>query len=288
MVGSVTFLSEETPQRLALGALVHKLVVTELFGGGRTTMNVGPQPKPVSWAGRFFENVDEKVAAFETMLASGQEVLIAYGAQSWYGKVIDFTGNAAFLDTVYEITVELTRSATGTLTGASSISPDAQNKTIANAASGSMALITNPDVGAASLQAATSSLATNVGNTPLSTSSGTAVTALAAQVASVLKQAQIYVAGISSVDPRFLPVNSTIDSLTLLGANISAAETSASVSVTGGTMYDVAAQYCGDASKAYAIMVANGIYSPVLSTTRSTLIYIPQSLRSSANTNVAA
>jgi hypothetical protein len=151
-----------------------------------------------------------------------------------------------------------------------------------------MALITTPDADAASLQAATSSLAMNVGNTPLSTSSGTSITALAAQVASVLKQAQTYVAGISSVDPRFLPVNSTIDSLTLLGANISAAETSASVSVTGGTMYDVAAQYCGDASKAFAIMVANGIYSPILSTTRSTLIYIPQSLRSSANTNVAA
>jgi hypothetical protein len=278
--GAAIFSPFELPERFSLGSLSHKLVVIELFGGGRVTMAVGAQPKPVNWRGTFIENIDSKVAQLTSYMTSAQEISISYGSQKWYGKVTDFTFDAAYLTTNYDITLELTRSATGTLNGSSAVSPDAQNQSLAGNASNNIGLIVTQDASASTLAANAASLSTTVAQTPLATSSGTAIAALSAQAASVLTQAQAYAATIPSTDARFLPINSAVDSLTLLGANIKSAETSASVKVTGGTMFDVAAQYCGDASQAFAIMTANGIYSPILSKTNPTLIFIPQSLRS--------
>lgn len=283
-VGAVQFNSIECPNTLPLGAIDQRVAVVELIGGGRVIQPLGNQPHDVAWSGNLWgTNVALRIAQLRAYALSGQEVQISYLSELWYGIVAVFVPQyTQQYHAVYKITLKITR-------GGASVSPaapttDSQvdalnaqgNALVAQLAANAQAQ------GFAPVSTAWSNYLAALGAlTSIAQSSPQALqpvigalTSLASALASFGETNGLNVdAGTTST--LYLPWDQLSNIVSLALANIRQGQSPQTVTLRGGSLYEIAAMLYGDPTQAFAIAQANALPTPLLSSTLVQSVNIP-------------
>ncbi len=266
-IGAVTFTSLECPDGISFSAGEAQVVVVKIPGGSRSVQNFGPQMDPISWSGTIWQpNVDSRTEALLAMMVGGQEQLITWRSQRYYGYVAKFKPTFRNKNRCnYDITIELTRDGNGAYSSTAPPSLDSQvSAYLANAQTAYTSVVSldttaasyiNPNV-LTSLSSAISSgtpLAQNVG-----TSIGAQILGFANQAISGVNQ---YIGTLASFAPSLVPANQLLNALTLIGRNVQQGQSPTTISTINTSAYELALSNGGTIDDAFGIASANNLIS---------------------------
>lgn len=280
-IGTVQFWTFECPSDLPIGATVQNIAVTELIGGGRAVHQLGVQPKPVTWRGKLLQpNVASRISALRQMCVLGQPVSLSWWYESYQCIIKEFIPTYHHTNYAeYEITVEIISSTNGVLTGnpPAPPTPDQQVNAVVTVLQGQYANLagidsTGPTAFEQDLATFEAALAAAG---PLSQLTQAGSVNLTTLLQTALAGVTTYLNAQSPTSAEYLYASQMVNSLTLIGKNISAAQSTQTVTVTGGSLYAIASKYYGDPSQAFMLMQANNLSSPQLSTQQPTIIALP-------------
>lgn len=280
-IGGVTFGSGEVPETLPIGGVEHRVVVTELEGGGRVVASMGAQPTAVSWSGAFWmsPNIDAKIKALRLYAVAGGEILLTWHTESYYCKIKKFTPSYKHVNrATYEIEVEITRDANGALTNPSGQSVDEQVNALMGTATTSASQILAVDASPQALAAVgpLPTIRTGLNATgPLAQAGSNASSSLLSTVEAAVAQATAYAGTLTWANQQFVAAQQLVSSLRLIASSVKSGQSPLSIIVQGRSLFDVAAQYYGNASRAFDLMSANGLSSPQLSSLAQTTLRLP-------------
>jgi hypothetical protein len=265
-----------------IGGVKQNVVETELVGGGKVTHQLGAQAKGFSFRGKFLaDRVATQIPALQQMANAGVAVSLTYGTQAWTVVVKDVqpTYKNQWYAT-YDIELVVVNSTGGNIGGGSSgPDQDQQVNQQQQQAQGLNQNLQNLDPnGTQPYQQALTQLFTDIGNAgPLGDLSSSETQALVNDVTSALAGVNAYVAAQNPTSQQYSLGTQLANVLTLIGKNIANAQTTTTITVTGGTLYHISAKYYSDATLGVqAIMAANGLSSPILSTMQPTSLVLPQ------------
>ena len=278
-IGAVTFRSEECPSHIELGSGEQKLVVTEFIGGGRVVASLGPQPKPVTWSGGFFEgNVQGRVSALRAYMAAGQEIFISWLDEQYYCKIKDFTPdykNQYWCP--YTITIEITRDANGAFSSTSAPSLDSQVAGLqSDANNANVAMIANDPLGTAALQPYLANVNLQIQNAgPLAQTAGTTAPQILQATEAALNAVNAYAFTVSPTSAQFLPTTQLQNALGLIYRNIQAGQSPSTVRVQGTSTWVMASQYYGDITQSFALAKTNALVTSRIPNAVTALVTLP-------------
>jgi hypothetical protein len=272
ILGGYPFGEYEHPPYLTFG-VTQKDVELEAIGGTLSSQDLGAFHDETSWTG-YFRGPDayDRALTYKRMAYKGGQYLLQFQRERYYVKVSNFayTYHTPYFGE-YKISVKVIRDASGQLKKANTPNIDQQTNALAGSANSAATIIASNDVSAAAanVQAfvtnATSSLpsispiAQNQGNTSflskLNAALGVAqsyadeVAPYANLVSGVLPNAHIYTA------------IGLVNSLSLIGANVSSGQPPNVVQVFGGTFSALCALHYGDPTLWQALANVNGFAS---------------------------
>jgi hypothetical protein len=283
--GDVAFNSEECPAHLPL-PVVAKTVVSELVGGGRVVQSMGPQPQQVTFSGTFWNvNVATRVALLRSYCVSGIAQSLTWGVEAYTGILSKFEPTYQNVNRCdYSLTIEIINSTNGALTSTTPVSVDSQVAALqSNATTYYNALLLEAsdmnDPQPATWQANwnTEQLAIQQ-NTPLSQIVPQTAQAISNTIMALTGQIGPYITSITAgnpTDPRIVPATQFLNTLTMIGSNVTAGQANKTVQIMGGSLATVAARYYGDVSLTTKLMQANGLATPQLSSGILSTIILP-------------
>ncbi len=278
-IGPLTLPSVECPEKLPIGALEQKLAVTLLLGGGKDVQSNGVQPKSLSFSGVLWQpNIVAHKNLIRALMVSGKEYLITWMDEQWYGKISAFTPTANHANRCpYEITVEITRAANGALTSTQIPTVDQQVAAITSNAQTQNATITSADpTGSAGFQQALSTALTAVAAAgPIAQLVAPQTTQLIASVLAATQAVTTYAGTVTEGASQYVATQQLLAYLQLLSTNINRGQSTQTVRVQGVSLFELAAQYYGEPSYAFALADINGLPSPYTSTQVPTVVALP-------------
>lgn len=294
-----TFQLFEIPEELGFGGS-QMLNVHKLPGGQRIVDALGPDPRPLEWAGEFVgANATTRARYLDTLRKLGQPVTVSWSQFSYVGVIAEFHGDFRQEFRIpYTIQVVVETDQTEPVVFG-------QNPSIDDAITGDLSAA-NALVPKVNDSLLTAALATLDAAIAAASSFATATQAVIQSVLTPLQQVQNRVTtliGISSnaignlttfggvfpnnpvainaakFNANLANMNSLAalyplqNALTRMGTNLQAqsgntpASNTNTVTVAGGTLYQVAAAQYGDATQWKVIADANGLKDPVLTGT---------------------
>lgn len=277
-IGPVVFRTEECPEKLPLGGGKQKHVITELVGGGIVDQHFGTVPvNPVSWSGTFWgAYVDQRVQLLRQMMLAGDEYLVSYQREQYYCRVSDFQPYYRGNRCDYDIKLTITRDSNGAFSVANPASLDSQVSALAGDVNNQVTDLTASDPTFAIVQPDISNMQVAIKNAgPIAQASGAASASLLQSITTALASATAYLASLDEVSPQFLNATRLVSALTLISTNVQRGQSTQSLRVQGGSLFEIASMYFGDASLAYDLAAANGLASPFLSKTQIQNIALP-------------
>ncbi len=101
---------------------------------------------------------------------------------------------------------------------------------------------------------------------PIATASGATALTASQAITAAITATQAYITSISSSATTYqaTQAQALLANLQIIQKNFSAGQAPLTITVTGGSLHEIAQQYTGDATNALAIMQANGLISPFL------------------------
>lgn len=301
---SIVFKEFEIPERIVLGGS-QSLVIHKLPGGDRVVQSMGRDDDPIPWSGMFLgSDALDRARALDTLRVQGQPVFLSFHG-FWYNVIVQrftFTIEAYYrvlytieLAVVQDLTQQNSSAqpasvtdainsdstaavAAGAAIGDSPLSSalatmDSAIKSVSDFAKSAQSTINSVLAPIAAVQQRVTSLVSSASNT-LSN-----VTTLGGILPNnpIAQQAARLTSQVSAATQ--LPVLYNIQSLTgRITTNlnlINSPQTSASQTVAGGTLFDVAAKNYGDPTKYVAIAQANGLTDTNISSLQT--LTIPRS-----------
>ena len=261
-LGGVIFATSECPEELEF-SLTTNVKLSRLIGGSIDSAVLGTFPDPVTWSGRIWaQNVDARVAALRQMQRSQQEVLLTYRTDSYYCFVSNFKAKRLTVDVKYEITVQVTRAANGSIASATPTSVDTQVGNIVTQATNQATSIAAIDpIGALPLQAAAKNVSVGIANAgPIAQLTGAPLNALLNTVNSAVASAKTYAAALSPIASQFIAAQQLVTAFTLAGRNIANGQFTNTLQVLGGSLAEISATHYGNADLGPVVGAANGIF----------------------------
>lgn len=294
-LGDFTFGAFEVPELIGVGG-EQQNVVHELIGGGRAVDAMGQRPRELTWSGLFFGAGALDRARFVDQLRAAGNALDLTWSQFAYSVMIrsfhyDFVHAWRLPYTIALDVIEdrtLPARAAPALTFDAAILGDFNNaqdiaaqindgplsdvldtldsaiKAVSTFANAAQSVINTVLVPLQQVQSRVNVLITATGNTVINTTTfgGALATpgGLLNQSQNTGKLAQLY------------PLQSTLNRI---GANlnlINRVPNAITVAVAGGTLFHLAAQYYGDATKWTEIAAANGTTDPIINGSQSLII----------------
>jgi hypothetical protein len=222
--------------------------------------------------------VDNNVTDLLRMAGDGREYLLVWRSFRYYAKVAKFTPKFNHSNRCpYEITLEITRPETGSFATPAPTSVDSQVSQLSDSVTTYLQRAQTADAaGAASFSTSVAgALAAIAQLGPITQANVPAIGATIAAIGVAVAAVNAYLATVSPTSGGYVPGSQIISSLNLAAQNIERGQNIKSVQVQGMSLFEVAAQYYGDASKAFAIAQANGLPSPFLSSRLPTTITLP-------------
>ncbi len=277
-LGSVTFSTEETPQKLSIGSGDQQLVVHFLPGGGRIVQDFGNSAAEVTWTGRFFgPNIAPRVQQLRTYRISGQPQTLSFKSERYLVKIKSFDPGYRGGFNEYKITCVVIQDQNGAFSVASTTSVDQQVAALqSQAQTQNNAIIAIDQTGSASYQQSLTNLQASIAQyTPLASNVVPGATAILTQLAEAVGAVTTYQSSISSTSEQTPYVVGLLASLNAIGANVQSSQAIATVQTIGGDLFTVAATQYGDVSQAFNLAAANGLVHPLLPSTVVQTIAIP-------------
>ena len=279
VIGGVSLTVPNSPSELGLGAGEQKEVVIELVGGGRVIQKMGAQPKPVTIQGTLYApDIQTILPILHSYMVDGKDRLITWASESYYGSVKEFTpkyrNGGQLCD--YTLVLEITKDANGAFSSALPSSVDSQVSTLSDTTTVSAAAIAAADASAPSLttDAANVQIALNTTG-PIGQASSTSISALLTTVQGALANATAYAGTLAESSPAFIAAKNLVTSLTLIADNVQGGQSQRTITVQGKSLFEIAAQYYGDPTKAFDLAAVNGLPGPQLSSVVSTSLRLP-------------
>jgi hypothetical protein len=279
-IGGVAFLSEEHPSELEF-PLAQVLAVHVNVGGSRVLQELGPNPEDVTWTGLLFAgNVSDRLAALKAMQVAAQPVTLSYLDQSYSVLIRKFTPKYLHrYRAQYSITVSVVADLSGQYSNTPPSSIDNQVNGISDQAQALLLqLAAQDEANTLAVQLAFDVLfaAIESGGSLLGLT-GSALQNLVALAGAAFAAAETYAGSQSSGSPLFLMATLLGSYANLIGKNLAQGQAPAVVVIQGGTadLFDIAARIYGDPSLAFALAAANGLSSPLLSSTQVYQIVLP-------------
>jgi hypothetical protein len=280
IIGPVTFLDEETPNDLVI-KLKQALATTVNIGGSKVSQSLGVVPDPVTWSGELFDqNVQNRIAQLNALMASGQQVSMAYLDQAYLVVVTEFEPKWLHRwRAQYTITVEIIQPVSGQynttvpasiqqqIDGCSTACQTLINQMAAQDSIGTAGIVAAFNVLFAAIEAAGL----------LSQLTGPALTALNQLVSAGIDAAEAYLNtfGPNGNSQQFFWANQLVNYSQLLGRNLQSGQ-SPQVSIQqGGDLFSLATKIYGDPTQAFALAAANGLVSPIIPSAQSVTVVLP-------------
>lgn len=286
-IGNLAFAISEHPSKLTFGG-TQKLATHDLIGGGRVAQTLGDVLKDVTWSGNlwgtqgtFTDQVRSRIRALDQMRASGAEQRLKYLGERYDVVVTEFEGTYYHrYSGEYTITVKPIRDASGRYSKAQIASVDAQTTALTQQAQQQVqALLFGDPTGAAPLTPAVASAAQAVASvSPIAANAGQSTSAGAiTTITGAISQAQSYLATAAPLvgSAQVVQASSLVSSLQLILSNVRGGQAPSTISVIGGSLSQLAAQYYGDPTLARALGAANGIIGLVLPPNKRTTLVLP-------------
>jgi hypothetical protein len=112
---------------------------------------------------------------------------------------------------------------------------------------------------------------------PVATATGTAAQAAYQAIEAALTACSAYVAALpaNSSTETIVAAQQMLANVQIISKNFQTGQAPLTITVTGGDLFSIAAQYTQDAQNAYAIMSANGLVTPFLPSSIQTTLVIP-------------
>lgn len=278
-IGPVTFNSDECPSELPIGALESKLSVTEFLGGGRDVQFNGAQPKAVAWKGTLWQPlISERKNTLRAMMVSGQEFALTWMDERYFCKIKSFTPTANHANRCpYEIEVEITRASNGALSNATVPTVDQQVSALtANLQQQNSTIVAADPTGSASLQSPlNAAIAAIAQASPIAQLVAPQLTSLIATLTTASTAVSTYLGTISEGASQYVATAQLLSSLNLIVTNVQRGQVSRSVRVQGLSLFELAAQFYGEPSYAFALAEVNGLPSPQTSRLVPQIIALP-------------
>ena len=147
VLGSVTFQSTEIPEQLGQVGGTQMLAVHQFPGGAKTVQALGAFPLPITWEGWLIgATALTRSSQIDRIRATGNQVTLSFGANSWSGYVREFASDIRHQYMVrYKVTFEVVKdnSASASLPAAQTSPSTAFGNSI-SALSGQAATPANP------------------------------------------------------------------------------------------------------------------------------------------------
>jgi hypothetical protein len=286
IIGGYPFGDYEHPPTLKFG-LTQRDVYLESIGGTVDSQDLGAIHKDVTWGG-YFQGVGaaDRALTYKRMAYKGGEYLLQWQRERYYVKMKEFdwtyhTPNFG----EYLITVGVLRDASGQLKKANVPNIDQQTSALASSANSFSTIIASNDVSAAAANVASlTSAATGALPTiqPIAQNQGNA--GFLATLTNALTAAQNYatkIAPYANLISGVLPNShiytalGLVNTLSLIGANVSSGQPPKIEEVFGGTFSALAAREYGDPSLWSKLAAANGFASNIIPSGKSTTVRYP-------------
>jgi hypothetical protein len=277
-IGGVEFNSSETPTTLPVG--VEQMTTTHtLVGGTRVVQNFGVSPKEITWNGKFFDTYQTiRVEQLRNYASSGTPVDLNWQGKELYTVIVkEFTPTFRGQYVEYTITLVVIQANTGAYYAYSPNQLISQINSLndqANALVSTMAsldynntlAIQNAQKGVnAELQQATPSSIANPAQSKT----------LQLKISSAIAAIQLY-QETGSVSLSLLPIAIQAQGcLQAMLQNVTTGSSAQTIQTQGGNLFQVAAQYTGSATQAYAIAGASALSSVFLPNSTFTKIVLP-------------
>lgn len=278
-IGPFTFNSVECPEKPPIGGVEDKAPAIELIGGGRVVHSVGAQPQDIEWSGRFLQpNAWQKIAALRAMAVSGQEYLLTWAGEQWYGKIVKIIPKPRHANYIeYDLVFRVTRDGNGALTVTAPTSVDAQVSALtANAQSQNTAVTSLDPTGSAAYQQPFNTLlATLAAAGPIAQLSGTALAGVTASIETALEALDSYASTVPETSPQYVAAQQLLTSISLISTFVAQGQSQSTITVQGTDLFDVASQVYGDPALAFALASANGLPSPFTTVAEPTTLVLP-------------
>ena len=268
----VTFASIEHPTSFNIGTREQKLTIAELPGGSRVVRAYGPQLADVVLNGRLFDtNVAQKISALQGYADDGQEGLLSWSSERYYAIAHRMTpGYIHDYRATFELVLTITRKATQDSPGLGSADQQASNH-YASAytqlgALASTQTVTIPPITYPQLSQSVTAVGTGLASTgPLNLASSSALGSLKSTIGAAILAARQYAPSLGTSGTGASAIGRMINSLSILKQISASSQTVDTVSLRGGSLFDLCASRYGDVSRVPAVMALNNLASPILS-----------------------
>jgi len=267
-LGSVQFTEYESPSELALSS-AQSLAIHDLIGGRRIIQPLGVVWHPISWDGLLRDkNAEARSETLQRMLADSKIQRLSYSSHAFDVVVKEYEAKIRHLYKIeYKISVEVVKDASGKATIATPTTIDSQiNSANSNAQTHYRQLVAL-DPSASSIGPKLSTMGSSLdvaGPAAAATgpSAASAVSAIATAVATV--QAYQQALKFSTQSGVILETSQLLNHLIIIKKNFATGQAPKTITVSGGSLHDIASQVYGDASLARDLAAANGIIGTFL------------------------
>jgi hypothetical protein len=293
ILGSFVFDGYEIPESIPFGG-AQRLVTHQFPGGARTVQAMGRDDAAISWSGLFFgAGALDRAKFLDGMRVAGKSVMLRYLDFNYTVVVERFEANLKKFNRIpYSITLQVVQDNTNPVTSITPAGFDASLRADNTAAQGLGTQIGNATLNGylATMNSAIASVSDFAKATTATIQSvvgpvGAVINVtknLIGSTATVINSVTT-LGGILPGNPIALQAAQSLNQATALTqspllvqllnvsnrmqgnlGNISAGQQTKTVTVAGGTLYDVAAQQYGDATKWPTIAQANGLTDPLI------------------------
>ena len=276
-IGNVAFIQDEAPEELAISSS-QNLAVHDLIGGNRVIQALGTVWKPLKFEGVFWgANAEYRSRLLARMKAEGTIHRLTYLSYAFQVVIEEFTANYKHqYKCEYTISVQILKDVSGVVSYSTPTSVDSQIQTSVASAT---ALTAKMDSGSAaavkpSFQAMTSSIHAAG---PAAQATGPVAQTASLSISNAITQAQqvLSIPPVTSTTASLLNVTQYLNCLSVVQKNFNSGQAPNQVSLNGGSLFDIAAQFYGDPSLATALQVANGLSSTHLPSGVFTVLTLP-------------
>lgn len=291
VLGNVVFSVDEAPDELPI-AITQALRVSDLIGGKRVIQAMGTVWKPLKWEGYFFGiNSQYRARLLSRMMAEATVQRLTYLSYALDVVIEEFTANYQHeYEIKYEIMVQVLNDASGVVSYANPLSVDAQITQAVTRASTNIKGMSDTitingtkqvisDTVTPSFQAMSKAL-DSAG--PAAKATGVSAVLASTSITNAITTAKSVLSAypVSSTTTSLLNITQYINNLNVISKNFSTGQAPKTISLNGGSLYDVASQVYGNPALAVALQTANGLKSPILpSGVLSTIVLPPLSAK---------
>ena len=265
-LGSVIFDDFQAPPELALIGQ-QKVAVHDMIGGSRRVQALGVVWKPISFEGIFWGNkAFSTMHQLERMQAEATPQSLSYLDYAFLVVVSEVEARIKHQNRIdYKVTVEVVQETAGvSLTGTAQSLDAAINRANVAAAAQLQSIIANDSVNGPGLSTSYTTMTKAVDAAgPAASASGATATAALSAISTAVMAAQTYKLGQIANGSTYgiLLASQYLKSLTVIQKNFQQGQAPQTVSVSGGSLFDIASQCYGDPSLATQIRLANNLTS---------------------------